>query len=726
MRAARDLARRILDDGFCPVPVAPGSKKPVAKGWQSFTKDVVEKSFDKLFPEGSHQNVGVLLGAASGGLIDIDLDWPEARQLAPKFLPATTTFGRASSRASHYLYRCNPVLASRQFTPPGSASVEGAKKPHIVELRADKRQTVWPGSVHESGELIEWDTAPSPGPSFVAPDALERAVGKLAAASYLVSRWGQGHSRDELSAALAGGLIADGLPLGEVAGFLDAVTTAAGDEERRSRLAKVTRAEDILLGEKQGAQLGWPTVARLLGADVCDWLQKLLLPPRNSAGAGEHDDIVAELNAKHAAVNVGGQFRVITELVDGAGGRAIIYSSRADFCHRYEATKVRVGERSRSIAQLWLNSPKRRQYDRIVFAPHAPGRTPVCPGGAYNLFKGFPVEPRKGDCSLYLDHIKNTICSGKVELYEYVIHWMADAVQNVGRERPGVALVLRGAEGTGKGIFVKQFGRLFGSHFRHINRPGHLVGNFNAHLQDTVLLFADEAYWAGNKADEGVLKGLITEETLMIEPKGVNPFEIQNHIRFIFATNNDWAVPAGLNARRFVVLDVNDKHKQDSAHFKAIVDQMNAGGSEALLHYLLNVDLTTANLRRIPVTAALLDQKRRTMAPVEAWFYERAKEGSIRDEDDRWPVAPIPKGELYRCFQEYARGTGKHVPDLSSFGMSFCKLLPGVGETRITVNGKRVRAYVLPSLADCRARIDEVLGGATSWPEEPVPEPCEM
>ena len=50
----------------------------------------------------------------------------------------------------------------------------------------------------------------------------------------------------------------------------------------------------------------------------------------------------------------------------------------------------------------------------------------------------------------------------------------------------------------------------------------HLVGHFNAHLQHCSVLFADEAFFAGDRSHESVLKGLITEETLLIEPKGVD------------------------------------------------------------------------------------------------------------------------------------------------------------------------------------------------------------
>ena len=45
----------------------------------------------------------------------------------------------------------------------------------------------------------------------------------------------------------------------------------------------------------------------------------------------------------------------------------------------------------------------------------------------------------------------------------------------------------------------------------------HLVGNFNAHLRDKLLVFADEAFWAGDKRAEDQLKAMVTEENNIVE-----------------------------------------------------------------------------------------------------------------------------------------------------------------------------------------------------------------
>ena len=99
-----DMARSYIDLGWSVVPVPFRTKFPTIKAWQNLeiTKIDIPKYFD-----GRPQNIGVLLGEKSGGLVDIDLDSPEAVKLAPYFLPKTEAiFGRHSKPASHWLYNC--------------------------------------------------------------------------------------------------------------------------------------------------------------------------------------------------------------------------------------------------------------------------------------------------------------------------------------------------------------------------------------------------------------------------------------------------------------------------------------------------------------------------------------------------------------------------------------------------------------------------------------------
>ena len=157
--------------------------------------------------------------------------------------------------------------------------------------------------------------------------------------------------------------------------------------------------------------------------------------------------------------------------------------------------------KNKQAADFWIHSAQRRTYEQVIFAPGLEDPR------YYNLWRGFAFSPSPGDWSLFRAHILENICASDESLYQYIFTWMADAVQNPS-DRPGVALVFRGRQGTGKGVFCREFGSLFGQHFIHISQSRHLTGNFNNHLKDCLVLFADEAFWAGDKAGEGAPQGL--------------------------------------------------------------------------------------------------------------------------------------------------------------------------------------------------------------------------
>ena len=153
-----------------------------------------------------------------------------------------------------------------------------------------------------------------------------------------------------------------------------------------------------------------------------------------------------------------------------------------------------------------------------------------------------------------LDHILQIWCRNEQSTYEYVLNWMAHAVQKPW-EKMACALVLRGAEGAGKGCIVDLLARVLGKEYYYQVKDAD-NGLFAKHapqgMENCLLLFVDEAVWGGNKKEAGILKKLITEDTHEIEPKFLIRFTVDSFFNLIFASNNDWVVPAGLQARRFL------------------------------------------------------------------------------------------------------------------------------------------------------------------------------
>lgn len=349
------------------------------------------------------------------------------------------------------------------------------------------------------------------------------------------------------------------------------------------------------------------------------------------------DPWLQKLNERHAVIrNLGGKCRVVEEVMDHTLGRSrLTRQSFEDIRNSYMHIPIQVtvdkngNPVNKALGKWWLEHPNRRQFDSLVFAP---GRDVP---GSYNLWKGFACEAKPGDCSLFLQHVKDNICAGNEEYYEYLIGWMANAVQSP--DSPGhVAIVLRGKRGTGKGVFTKTFGGLWGRHFLQVSDPKHLVGSFNAHLRDCVVLFGDEAFFAGDKKHESVLKTLITEETLTIEAKGVDAEASPNYVHLILASNDEWVIPAGEDERRYFVLDVGELNKQDHQYFEDINRQMNdEGGREALLDMLLKQDLGHFNVRKCPDTKALQEQKLLSLNPIKQAFM-RILELGVTPDAEQW------------------------------------------------------------------------------------------
>jgi hypothetical protein len=177
LEAALDYAKR----GWQDVPIPAGEKGPKLSGWGK-----LRLSIDDLPRHfGGGCNIGVILGPPSGELVDIDLDCEEALAIADLYLPPTgAEFGRKSKPRSHRLYVA-PGAVHEAFADPLDGST-------LLELRAQGRdggchQTVFPPSVHPSGESIEW-TSQIIAPAVVDAKPL-RLVAAYLAIGCLVARY---------------------------------------------------------------------------------------------------------------------------------------------------------------------------------------------------------------------------------------------------------------------------------------------------------------------------------------------------------------------------------------------------------------------------------------------------------------------------------------------------------------------------------------------------------
>ncbi len=433
------------------------------------------------------------------------------------------------------------------------------------------------------------------------------------------------------------------------------------------------------------------------------------------AKAEVSDPDLAEMNRKYAWIeNYGGKAMIAYEANEAWGEdddgkvqkrNVLRFQRPPEIASNLSNRNVQIGVDAKgrpvmkALFKYWAESPDRRQYESVTFQPGG------APANQLNMWQGFAVEAVPGDRHTRLrDHIFENICGGDQAGLDYYWKWMAYNIQFPGR-RPQTAIALRGGQGTGKSLAVKSYGHLFGNHYLPIVTANALTGDFNGHLQNAKLVFADEAIFARDKRQVSKLKGLITEEELSVNAKGFQQQQVPNHIALILASNDDAVINAAADERRYAVYDVGTKKQQDSAYFKAIVDDLKRGGYENLMYELMNMDLSSFEIRKIPKNGALQNQKLQSLSPLEDWWYYKLESGVLLQ--DRWPECATIEA-LREDYGLSANLFGRPQYGMSDrvFGSFIRKVLTLPGRVPLIIRGQtgaaRQRSYVIPALQECR------------------------
>ena len=351
-------------------------------------------------------------------------------------------------------------------------------------------------------------------------------------------------------------------------------------------------------------------------------------------------------------------------------------------------------------------------------------------GNRLNLYRGFGVKAIKPDgtsgaagCQKFLDFMRDIICSGNEAHFDYLRKREATILQK--RIRSEIALGLRTKEeGCGKGFYEATMGRLLGNHAMQVTNPKHIIGNFNPHLETLLRLTADEALFVHNPEHRNALFGLITEPTLTIEPKGCGVYTADSYLNLSLTSNADHFLPVSGTARRFFIPTVSAARKQDFAYFAALKAELENGGYEALLYHLLHeVDLADFDVRKVPQTEELRQQRNHSLPPLEAWWCELLETGTLWGADPEEPHRAVSNSYQRQIEIENKSGFGgtttqiRHVTQLGIYDQARQlepRLKNYVNDHRLGAHLKemgcdntdkvlRRRGWTFPPLTECRA-----------------------
>ena len=440
------------------------------------------------------------------------------------------------------------------------------------------------------------------------------------------------------------------------------------------------------------------------------------------------------MNVRHAVIgNIGGKCRVLewvpSELDEGA--HLLSLQSKNDLIARYAHVQVGWTNRGQplTLGQKWFDHPQRANFRGVTFRPGMPAVINNRDTGSWlNVWRGWGILPQKGKWPLLRKHVEEVLSGGDARMADYNIRWAAWGFQNPG-DLPEAALVLRGKKGGGKGIWLGTLRRVYGPHGLQISQARHLTGNFNAHLWTCAYLFADEAFWAGDKQGEAVLKGLITERPLPVEKKGIDVIMAVNRVKLALSSNAYWVVPASDDERRYAVSDIDPRYSKGNApeqerkeYFGAIQREIAGGGAAAMLHDLLHLDLGDWHPREVPVTPALMRQKKESLRGHHQWFEPLLQSGVLPTYCGR-PDRILSEDLLayVKAFRGLEYASEESIASFLYDEMGFIpKPWPEGNKFRVGGGGKR--GWVFSPLPELRALWETRFGGQWNWHDAEIDE----
>ena len=398
--------------------------------------------------------------------------------------------------------------------------------------------------------------------------------------------------------------------------------------------------------------------------------------------------------------------------------------------------------RWQDAAKVWRESASKHVYRRIAFT-----NKPV-PSDTMNLFRGYGVTPKKGDCGLILQHIQEVICAGDPVVYEAMLSLIAWQLQHIGEPSRIIVALISEPQQTGKGSLLESvLFPIFGFAGIKVSDIQEITGTFNAILRGKAFVFLDEALFRGDKRAANQVKSLVATQTVALNEKFLPRVHTPVGINIWLASNEEVPVHVEEHDARYWPLWVSphrwvnperskEENTENVRYWDALHREIANGGLHAFLHEMLTRDISGFRPQRdVPrknqahatlVRGGLnegdprfwleesLDNDVLLYVPAPRITADDLLTTSIADLHDmqQWtPGGEVRSGNLlaaYRVWVTKLRGYNIAGASLDDFW----KLMTTCGFEAGKSKGVRIRK--IPDREECRRRLKALLEGTTS------------
>lgn len=293
-----------------------------------------------------------------------------------------------------------------------------------------------------------------------------------------------------------------------------------------------------------------------------------------------------------------------------------------------------------AAAGAWLKWPLRKSVNKLTYMPGKERFTMDGDRTCYNQWKGWGVEPKKGDVTPYLDLIKFLFVGAEKSHVEWFLDWCAYPIQFPGTKLFSACLIYGRHTGTGKTLAFYTLKHIYGENFIKIKNENLFETWWYENKQ---FVLADEISGSDKRSESDALKTIITQEETNINVKYIPQFTIPDVINYGFTSNHGDAMFLEDEDRRYFIHEVLASTPLPEDFYKRYDKWLkDEGGAAALMHWFLQRDLSSFNPKgHAPRTAARERMVMMSKGDIDLWCRELAEKpdtmlqfGQMREQRD--------------------------------------------------------------------------------------------
>jgi hypothetical protein len=311
-----------------------------------------------------------------------------------------------------------------------------------------------------------------------------------------------------------------------------------------------------------------------------------------------------------------------------------------------------------------------RRKDDVDIYPN----TTDCPENIFNLWRPFamelltePYDHKQTELTIILHHIK-ILCNHDETVYDYFIKWIAQMIQY-----PHVKTIMPtfiSQEGSGKGTLFKLFEKMLGYEkvFETTNPSRDVWGDFNGMMCNCFLVNLNELSKKDTMEAEGKIKGLITDNSLAINQKGIPQYKIKSYHRFITTTNKEEPLNSTNGDRRNLIIRSSDEKKGDYIYFENMHKCLeDIDVIRTCYDYFKSIEgMDKFKDIPIPITEYQTNLKELSKSPIEQWVESFTREHM----NDSKECIELLGTEIYDLFKHWCSENGiKYEIDSRKLGV---------------------------------------------------------